>query len=81
MISNLYYEMDNVKGADCTKERGAFNKDRYMEKYYKLSNLVHEYETENTLIEAYTDNIKKIFSKITDPGMQKAIRDEFMLLK
>ena len=79
MISNLYYEMENVKGVDYTKEKAAFNKDRYIERYYKLSDSIEGYEAENKILKAYTDTIERIFESIPDPSLKEAIRKRYRL--
>ena len=77
-ISDLYYELENVKGVDPTKEKNAFNKDLYIEKYYGISDLISEMEKEKSILDEYLESLDRIFSKIADPEMKRSIKAEYM---
>ncbi|MBR4470918.1 MAG: hypothetical protein IKS54_06385 [Erysipelotrichaceae bacterium] len=77
LIGNLLYEMENVKGVDYTKTKMPFNRDQYIEKYYKLSDTIEGYETENKILKDYTEKIEGIFESISDPSLKEAIRKRY----
>lgn len=78
VISDLYYEMENVKGIDYTKEKGSFSKEKSMNKYHMISDKIDKYEKENITLKAYLDSLEKVCDGIRDPILKNAVRDRFM---
>ncbi len=75
--NHLFYEMENVKGIDYTRDKSHLNKNRYIEKYYKLSDSIEMIEEENKALKSYTDMIEKIFESISDGSLKEAIRQKY----
>ncbi len=75
LIDVLYYELENVKGVDLTKERSTYNHDAHIEKYYSISDRITAAEKEQNFINACLTALEKVKDSIQDPDI-KAIATE-----
>jgi len=78
MIRDLYYEMENVKGIDYTKERSTFNKDRYDDVYFRLSEKIDDLERENRFLNDYFGIADSFLESITNESLKKRINDKYI---
>ena len=70
LLDMLYYELENVKGIDYTKEKGTYNKDAAAEKYYSISDRIAEVEKENVFISSCIDGLTAIKDSIQDAELK-----------
>ena len=74
-IDALYYELENVKGVDYTKQRNTYNHDAHIEKYYSISDEITELEQENSFINACIKGLEFIRDSIKDTTLKTKITE------
>ena len=77
LLDSLYYELENVKGVDYTKEKGTYNHDAHIEKYYSISDQIAEIEKENNFISACLNGLEKIKDSIQDQEIRRKAAECF----
>ena len=78
LIKDLYYELENVKGIDYSREKSSFTKERHDERYYRISDKIEELENQNELIKKYIDASEDMIGILNDKSMKEAIRKEYL---
>lgn len=76
-IDALYYELEGVKAVDLTKERGTYNKDAHIEKYYSLSDEIGKLEQENSFIETVLKALESIRDGIVNTELRNRITEGY----
>lgn len=71
----LYYELEGVKGVDYTKEKGTYNKDARIEKYYSVSDEIAELEKSNDFIYTCIKGLENIRDSIKDASFKNKITE------
>lgn len=74
-IGVLYYELENVKGIDPSKERATYNHDAHVDKYYKISDEIARLEKENSFIDNCLKGIEYVRDLITDSSLKSKITE------
>lgn len=77
-IDNLYYELENVKGIDNTRVKGTYNEERRMNHFYKISELIENYEKENSILKEYLDLMETIANRIPDDSIRKYVKNNYL---
>lgn len=80
IIENLYYDLENVKGVDYTKEKGTYNENARIENYYKISDHIAEREKENRVLDNVLSGLEKIKDGITDEKVKARIIEKYFTL-
>lgn len=75
-LSDLWYELENVKAVDYSKERTSFNQDLATERYYKISDQIQEKEKDIRFMKAILDGMKQFWELIPDPEIRDKIGKE-----
>lgn len=72
-INLLYYELEGVKGLDYTREKGTYNKDAHIEKYYSISDQISELEKQNRIIDNCLKGLELIRDSIKDSTLKAKV--------
>ena len=73
----LYYELEGVKAVDYTKEKGTYNNDARIEKYYRISDDISQLEKENTIIDNVLSGLEYIRDRVKEPSLRAKIEDGY----
>lgn len=66
LLDVLYYELENVKAIDYSKEKGTYSKDAAAETYYNISDQITEAEKEAAFISSCITGLEAIRDAIQD---------------
>lgn len=66
----LYYELEGVKAVDYSKEKGTYNKDASIEKYYNISDQIAEIEKEKSFITVCLRGLEAMKDAIQDKDIR-----------
>ena len=81
IIEGLYYDLENVKGVDYTKQKGTYSEDARIERYYKISDRIEEREKENKVLDNVLNGLEKIKDGITDAEIKARVIEKYFTLK
>lgn len=70
LLDVLYYELENVKAVDYSKEKGTYSSDARIEKYYSISDRIAEAEKETTFINSCITGLEAIKDSIQDAELK-----------
>ena len=75
LLDVLYYQLENVKGIDYSKEKGTYNNDARIERYYSISDRIAEVEKENAFIDSCINGLEAIRDSVQDADMKAKITE------
>lgn len=77
LLNELWYDLENVKGINYSKQKFSYNEQAKQDRYYHLSDRIQVIEEEIKTLDLYMNALKQIYSRIEQP-LKEQITEEYI---